>query len=250
MVIIDVIINEVSYTIANIYAPTRAFEKEQITTLGELTKGLQSFAMENIILGGDFNVHLNPYLDKTTGMSETNDCVNYRKELLAFLNSENLVDIWRILNPSKKMFSWSRNNQKSRLDYFFISEHLINTTAMADILPCTHSDHSLLVVAFKGQVSHQSGRGFWKMNTSLLYDPIYVNEIKKIIASTASENRQLDDKSLVWDITKLNVRNFTIPYCAKLKKEQNSLLINLNKKYSKLLLTFEALWNFHSTALA
>ena len=50
-----------SYTIINIYAPTKKFQKRQLDVLNTII-------MENedssLILGGDFNTYLNPMLDR------------------------------------------------------------------------------------------------------------------------------------------------------------------------------------------
>ena len=179
--------------------------------------------METVIMGGDFNIHINPLLDKVQKMTDKYDSIIYRKELISFLETNNLVDIWRIMNPDRKFFTWHRNEQKSRLDYFFVSEHLLNTVVNAEILPSVHSDHCLLTAAFTNIIDQQSGRGFWKFNSSLLYDDEYVANIKEIIRQVDSQYKSTPDKRLVWELLKLNIRNFTIPYCVKRKKKNNQI---------------------------
>ena len=88
----------------NIYAPNK--DKDIITFLNNLRTILQNDNpedKENIIIGGDFNCPLNPSLDKKGGtmllrksVIETIDCL--RDEL-------DLVDIWRMKNPSSKGFT-------------------------------------------------------------------------------------------------------------------------------------------------
>jgi exonuclease III len=232
-IIVDLECEGQTFTLVNLYAPTKNFEIEQIDTLQQLCSHLINFKRENLMLGGDFNLNLNPRLDKLD-TSDANDNPNYRREILSFLETENLVDIWRVFNPFARMFTWHRGSkQKSRLDYFFVPEHFLNIAVKTDILPGFHSDHSLIKFSI-GYSAKQAGKGFWKFNTSLLHDQDYVKNIKNIIKSTAENHNHLADKSLIWEIIKLNIRNFTIPYSADKKRQQNSLLLDLEKRYNEL----------------
>jgi exonuclease III len=232
-IILDVELNGQILTLVNLYAPTRNFENEQIETFHLLCESLQDFKKENLIFGGDFNLHLNPRLDKLDN-SDSGDNPKFRAEILSFLETENLVDIWRVFNPSARIFTWHRGTkQKSRLDYFFTAEHLLNIAINTEILPGIHSDHSLLKLTI-GNASERTGRGFWKFNTSLLHDEEYVKNIKNIIRSTGETYSNINDKGLIWEMIKLNVRNYTIPYSAIKKKKQNELLFDLNKRYTEL----------------
>ena len=69
--------------------------------------------MENIILGSDFNLYLNPHLDRIDNMAlpTTNDNAEHRNDIciLACLETENLSDIWRILNPLNRSFTFLRS---------------------------------------------------------------------------------------------------------------------------------------------
>ena len=64
--------------------------------------------------------------------------------------------------------------------------------------------------------SNPRGKGFWKLNTSLLSEKRYVQEIKTAIESTV--NQYKDDTSvnlaLLWEMIKLKVREKTISYAA------------------------------------
>ena len=78
--------NNTLYTIANVYAPTRGSEREQVNLLKSLSQKLDEFAQENIV-GGDFNVHLDPKLDRSEDISEVNSSEKYRTELLTLLEN-------------------------------------------------------------------------------------------------------------------------------------------------------------------
>ncbi len=50
-----------------------------------------------LFVGGDFNLHLNPNLDKIDSMSNKNNNIVYRKEVIPFMN---LTDCFRNLYPN------------------------------------------------------------------------------------------------------------------------------------------------------
>ena len=67
--------------------------------------------------------------------------------------------------------------------------------------------------------SNKRGRGFWKLNTSLLKDTEYVNRIKLIINRTKDEytNDETVDPSLLWEMVKMKVREESINFGAHKK---------------------------------
>ena len=74
------------------------------------------------------------------------------------------------------------------------SEHLLNFIDDVNILQGIQSDHSLLKLSLKSGNKHEKGRGFWKFNSSLLHDPVYVDKIKKAIRETTQNYEGLEDK--------------------------------------------------------
>jgi exonuclease III len=234
-IILDIEMDNIKYTIGNLYAPTRNFEKEQINTFKDFISDIRKCEQENVILGGDFNLYLNPRVDKLHSMPDSSDNPDYRQEILSYLEVNDMIDIWRTLNPDKRMYTWFRGHDKrSRLDYIFTSEHLLNYAEKIDILPGIFSDHSLVKASFSNGNSEQRGRGFWKFNTSLLHDDIYVKEIKNIIKESRSKYQHLEDKGLLWELIKSDVRSFTVPYTAKKKKVSIAREEALNKRYNEL----------------
>lgn len=63
---------------------------------------------ENIILEGDFNCPLNPLLDKKGRILTPRKSVV--KTIESLQDELDLVDIWRIKNPTKKSFTWGQNS--------------------------------------------------------------------------------------------------------------------------------------------
>jgi exonuclease III len=106
-------------TLMNYYAPTKSDATSQLQYLDILIPKISEY-YENLVLGGDLNVNLNPSLDKKGGKTEKTSV--YATRLLQVFEEFNLIDIWRICNPNKTRFTWRENTTygiiQSRLDYF------------------------------------------------------------------------------------------------------------------------------------
>ena len=102
------------------------------------------------------------------------------------------------------------------------------------ILPGIHSDHSLLYININSGNDTKRGKGFWKWNSDLVHDPEYVNSIKQLIQQKRLEYSDLEDLSTKWELIKLAVRNFTIPYCSRKKKMNIQREKDLNEEYFRL----------------
>ena len=77
-----------------------------------------------MILGGDFNMPLDPHLDTT---SEYNAKSKSRQVLLESIERLRLWDIWRSKNTDSLKYTWFRlhpHKSMSQLDYFLISSDI------------------------------------------------------------------------------------------------------------------------------
>ena len=100
----------------------------------------------------------------------------------------------------------SRNGLvQSRLDYWLISTHLLYDLHSQDISPGLKSDHSIVKFNLKVKNSQQKGRGFFKFNSTLLKDPLYVDEIKNIIKDSKNNPTQEQNLGLMWDTLKCQI---------------------------------------------
>lgn len=73
----------------------------------------------------------------------------------------------------------------------------------ADILAGLKTDHSLITLSISLHSNHK-GRGFWKLNTSVLTDTDYIDMIKLTIDQTQKEYRNDDtvNPTLLWEMMK------------------------------------------------
>ena len=113
---------------------------------------------------------------------ETIDCLR---------DEHDLVDIWRIQNPSSKGFTWSQNLPKilCRLDYWLISNNLQDSVSVTNIIPAIKTDHAAISLDFNISRNHIKGPGYWKMNCSLLDDDNYQREVMAKMPVRLAEGR-------------------------------------------------------------
>jgi len=111
----------------------------------------------------------------------------------------------------------AKTNQSYIADsiFFLVSESSLCDVTHAAIFPGFKTEHSMITLNLALH-SNPSGKGFWKLNTSLLSEMRYVQEIKTIIESTV--NQYKDDTSvnpaLLREMIKLKVREKSISYAA------------------------------------
>jgi exonuclease III len=163
-------------TLGNIYGPSRGDHPEFFNSVFEHINVMDN---ESIILGGDWNFAMDPKLD-------TNHAHVYRPNsrctVRNYMEQFFLTDIFRELNPGKRKYTWRRFNsmQRSRLDFFLVSEEFGSIIDNADMYSGYISDHSLVYLTLKTK-SAKTHRPFWKFNNSLLKDPLFVDIVKKTI---------------------------------------------------------------------
>ncbi len=129
------------YTIFGCYFPLKKQKKKIFEfLLKQIDKN------ENIIITGDYNTGKH-YLDEK-------GATFYNSQYLDEFEKKGLFDVWRILNPKRKEFSWySTAGNGFRLDHFFIDKKFKN-----DVINCYYkhiyreekiSDHSLMSLELK-----------------------------------------------------------------------------------------------------
>ena len=233
--------DEQTILLTAIYGPNEddcLFYREQVFNLAN------EWSPDHTVYVGDWNLVLDQNLDTKNYLHENN--VLARNEVKSKMEYYSLIDVWHELNPTSKTYTWigkSTNPKKyARLDFFLISNSLFPFISKASIEPGILSDHSLpgIEIDFR---KFQRGRGFWKLNNSLLRDEKYVDLVKKSIKkvckiyaddqysedfienATPEQLQQISFKinpQLFYDMLQLEIRGETIKYSAAKKKETNA----------------------------
>ena len=227
-IICKIKVDQYSYCIANIYAPN----VDAPEFFAEVQSVIQELDAVYNIIGGDFNVVLNPDLDRnvphsyhTLAHSVLSDCID---EL-------DLCDVWRIKNPESKRFTWIKSRPTvswSRIDYFLISGNLVQLSKDTTIESCILSDHSFITLHID-YCDSKRGPGYWKFNDKLLDDGIFIDKLKEHVKVVLRLYDKLDAYEL-WELLKKEIKEFSMAYAHKNNYDKKMYHYNLYKLYGLL----------------
>ena len=221
------------FQLINIYAPT--IPKDRITYFQELQKIIEN--RNNTILAGDFNMLEDIFLDKLGGNNSSTHLLG--SEIITDIkNQNNLIDIWRKLNPDKRLYTYHNPDKTihTRLDTIYITDDI--KTKASKIYPFSLSDHDGVTASFQIRELNPKGPGIWKFNTSILKHKNFQEIFPKFWKFWQNQKKKYDNQLLQWDAGKLHLKNIIIEYCTKrskkLNQKQQTLIQNITTEKSKI----------------
>ena len=141
-------------------------------------EALGRFRDDQIIFAGDWNCILDNNLDKSGGaVNHSNH--KCQKFINGIINDYNISDVFRLVRGDEKLFTHFNRTYKtaSRLDFFLINDDLVNYPVCSpNISVGYNSDHSYISLHIGGKTIDK-GRGYWKLNNSLLGDEKLLNQL-------------------------------------------------------------------------
>lgn len=190
----------------------------------------------NYIIGGDFNVVLDPKKDKSAG-SDTSH-TKARVSIANFMKDLNLSEIWRELNPHGVEYSCHSSTHKtySRIDYFLISTQIRHKIKNCQYDSIVISDHAPISITYHDNKLVNSPPR-WRFHTKWLQDSVFIDFIGRQIDLFFELNTTQTSASIRWEAFKAFLRgqiiSFTSPKLkhTRLKLEQlDSRIKNLEKE--------------------
>ena len=129
-------------------------------------------------------------------------------------NSLNVTDMWKYMNPDTNDFTYidpSFRHMNSRIDILCVCEQIKPCVESCDHVITLCPDHKAVVLCVRGD-ERPRGRGYWKLNVSVLGEENYKESICKIISDTLSEYRHQVEK-VIWELVKIRVKEYSLRYC-------------------------------------
>lgn len=187
-----------------------------------------------VILAGDFNQVMDGIIDKSKprGRSSPRD----REAIHLMTEDLSLVDIWRIVNPSSRDYTFYSNCHKtySRIDFALISKSLVDAVVGCEIGTIAISDHATVELQIDLN-TEKTKRGRWRLNTMLLQNKVFSEELTKDLEFFFEVNRGSTDKvATVWEASKAYIRGKIIAYSTKVKKSSLEREKTLDKEIREL----------------
>ena len=228
-ILLEALVQDQNFILLNIYAPNKS--DEQLLFFGQIKDELDRINIEDdckIIIGGDFNVILDPDYDSHGGKPKLRESVKQIEDICLL---HDLVDIWRIRNPETKRFTWRQKTPliQRRLDFWLTDNTLQEDIDQVDIIPSIKSDHSAVVLSINGIENQSHGPSFWKFNSSLAEDKEYVDLINNSYSIWLKEFTDIQDPRLFWDLIKYKIRQVTISYSKGKARERRVKLSEMEE---------------------
>lgn len=174
LLIVEITIDNLFIQLINIYASN---EDNPVFFENMLKFHLKDNAQ--IIIAGEFNT----FPDTEKDWAGTHILYNHplaANEMEDVKASLDLVDIWRFQHSDSLRYTWRRGQRASRIDYFLISFSLVPKALTCHIGDKFRSAHSMVVLKII-TAEYPRGKGYWKINQSLLKDINFVNSRKQFI---------------------------------------------------------------------
>lgn len=216
------------YMIGNIYAPNADDPQFFVQTFSKFEEQPNPMAI------GDFNLALNPEIDKKGESEYNHDSHKKARQIVkAFMDTNNMIDVWRYFNQNTQKFTWSRNRPKQvwcRLDYFLVNDALVNRIHKVNMHASYKTDHNRISLEFFPDTERR-GKGMWRANLSYLQDEEYYNVINEAIetAKQVESSSNVND-GLKWEAVKNAIVSESIAYSKRKAKEKNMLTEKLVHK--------------------
>ena len=105
----------------------------------------------------------------------------------------------------------------------------------ADIITVVATDHSAITLKINSLPYAKSGPSYWRLNSSLLEDVVYINELTKVIEDLCNENICLGhNMQKMWDYIKFKVKEYSIVYSKNKARCNREEITNLENTVTEL----------------
>lgn len=223
-------IHNISITLVNIYAPNT----DNPIFFQKVFALIPDISQTNLIIGGDFNTVLDTYLDRSSTKKPPQNAST--QFLNSYIQNTNILDIWRIMNPSGRDYSFYSpvHNSYSRIDYFLVDAKLAPFALDVQYHSIVISDHSPL--SFSVCLDHMDKpHNSWKLNPQLLTDKNFCEYLKHHISFYFEKNDiPGTSPSTLWEAFKAYIRGSIISFEASRRKENMTKLKDLEKQIKAL----------------
>lgn len=229
LICIEAMINGIRTVLCNIYAPN----KEEPDFFHEVNRVVGNMEGQ-VILAGDFNQVMDGIIDKSKPSSKS--VPRDRAAIQMMAEDLGLVDIWRLVNPREREYTFYSHCHKShsRIDFFLISTTLVDSVVDCEMGAIALSDHGTVQLNVDLNTDKVK-RGRWRLNTMLLQNDSFSNTLSEDLKSFFEINIGSTSKiSSVWEASKAYIRGKIIAHSSKAKKESADKERKLEKEIHNL----------------
>ena len=166
---------------------------------------------------------------------ESNRLDQSSKSLLKLKNELNLKDAWRYCNRDKTEYTYidpSGRNRNSRIDAILLSPFLTNSLTTSCIVQAPSPDHKAVVITLKCN-ENKRGKGFWKLNNSIIDNKDYEEGVRALVNDINLEYGNINNANILWEYIKIRIKLFSIAYSVNLAKSKRTKINILEEKLNE-----------------
>ena len=226
MILINLELNGVEYSVCNVYCPNDLSDRLKFLGVLKLFANAHAVSKKHILVGGDFNC-VNCMDDKSSGTLDKSSA-----ELGNLKCQLNVNDIWRYYNPDIKEHLYmdrSGRGRSSRIDLLLGSESLTVHTDSCSIKQAPAPGHKAVTMNIRLRTNTR-GKGYRKLNNSIINDEEYVEGITRLYEETVEEYGEDVSISLLWEFLKIRIKEFSIAYSIAKSHRNKNLIKDLEEK--------------------
>ena len=181
------------------------------------------------IICGDFNMVENLTEDRKGGGGGPEGITYLRGPPFSGAQKGTSFGRYMETSPPKKeaIFLALQANISSRLDRIYIDSTLASLVKSCYITPFVWSDHDIVAMSFSLLNAVNRGRGFWKMNLTLLEDDAFKADVAAFWADWKQEKRHYADPSIWWDLGKSYIKRLAIDFSIRKQRGNRMALREL-----------------------
>ena len=222
-------------TIVSYYAPNL----NPLPFLSHLFQIINSHKIGTLLICGDSNQVLLPFLDKTPYVTPKHQAKWTLPNLLA---KYNLVDTWREHNPTKRNYTYFSNPHQSfsRIDHIFVTIGMVPEILYSNIIPIPWSDHNAVYTTMASTIP-KNHDPTWYLPEIILKHPAHCQLIEQALKDYLELNASPEISPLtLWEAHKPVLRGAFQRQIGILKKERALMARKLETEFN---LAFLALQN-------
>ncbi len=159
------------------------------------------------------NCIINVILDKSVHRSTASQ-LQASKDFQNFLSALSLTDLYHIINPTSKQYTFysARHQSFSRIDYILTSTTSLSEIHDVAIKPCSLSDHSIVTTRFI-LLGTPPRAPHWRFNISPLKNEDFCISLKEKLNTFIDVNTgSVDDPRFLWDAIRGCIRDSSISF--------------------------------------
>ena len=238
-----------SLRLLGIYAPNNSAERRALFSelLDDLSNEDEADDILNYYILGDFNCVHNTALDKVGGNPANG--TSAAAELQDLCDWLNVSDAFRTVYPAQVATTWRAttadgSTMGTRIDRIYVPNDFDATNITCAHLPVTFEqtpfDHDA-VLATVTSAPTQRGKGYWKLNTSILNHDAVITAIRTRITNLKTDIAVNDDSVFaLWSAFKRSCKSYFTTYSQQQSRAHSALLDAAQHDHSAKLAAWEA----------